>query len=71
MSALQRPLSAADDLAAELTDAAYQILLRHGLSRPFLDVELELWRELRAALGRGLPDRGAAWAPQLPLAEAV
>ena len=44
----------AEDLLAELTAAAYGVLLRHGLNGPFIDVELELWRELRAVLGRRL-----------------
>jgi hypothetical protein len=37
---------------ADLTDAAYRVVLRHGLQGPFLDVELELWRELRAVIAK-------------------
>jgi hypothetical protein len=39
-----------DDVVAQVTDIAYQALLQHGLRRPFLDVELELWRRIRAVL---------------------
>jgi hypothetical protein len=34
------------DFAAELTEAAYPVLLRHALVDNWLDVELELWRAL-------------------------
>jgi len=37
-------------LLAELTVAAHQVALRHGLRGSFLEAELELWRELRAVL---------------------
>lgn len=45
-------LSAADaeHLLAELAEAAYRVALRHGIKGPFIDVELDLWRELRAVL---------------------
>jgi len=43
----------AEALLAELAAAAYGVALRHGIKGPFIDVELELWRELRAVLGRG------------------
>ncbi len=39
-----------EGLLAELTAAAYQVALRHGLKGPFVDVELDLWRELRRVL---------------------
>jgi hypothetical protein len=44
---------------AELTDTAYRIGLRHGLQRPFLDVELELYLALNRIVER-LPPRHAA-----------
>jgi hypothetical protein len=47
-SAVQHPVS--DDLLAKLTRAAYQVALKHGFKSPFIDVELELWRELRAVV---------------------
>jgi hypothetical protein len=37
-------------LLAELTEAAYHVALRHGVRGPFLDMELDLWRELRRVL---------------------
>jgi hypothetical protein len=43
----------AEALLAELAAAAYGVALRHGIKGPFIDVELDLWRELRAVLGRG------------------
>ena len=42
--------SASEDVLANLTAAAYRVALRHGLRSPFIDVELELWRELRRVL---------------------
>lgn len=41
-----------EDFLAELTEAAYGVALRHGLKGPFINVELELWRELRAVFRR-------------------
>lgn len=35
-----------DDLVAGLTGAAYQVMLRHGLGRQWLDVELDLWHTM-------------------------
>ena len=42
--------SVAEDLLAELAAAAYLVALRHGIKGAFIDVELDLWRELRAVL---------------------
>ena len=39
-----------EDYAAELTEAAYPIVLRHGVWGNWLDVELELWRALTGAV---------------------
>lgn len=44
--------AAAEDLLAELAAAAYRVALRHGLKGAFIDVELDLWRELRRVLAR-------------------
>ncbi len=41
---------------AHVTDIAYQAVLRQGLSRPFVDVELDLWRQIRAAYRTSQPD---------------
>jgi hypothetical protein len=37
-------------LAAELTTAAYSVALRHGPGNSWVDLELELWRVLVAAV---------------------
>jgi hypothetical protein len=42
----------AEELLAELAAAAYGVALRHGIKGPFIDVELDLWRELRVVLDR-------------------
>ena len=42
----------AEELLAELAQAAYRVALRHGIKGPFIDVELDLCRELRAVLAR-------------------
>ena len=52
-------VSVAEDLLAELTTTAYRVALRHGFKGPFIDVELELWRELRNVLDRHEED--GAW----------
>ena len=41
-----------DELAAQVTEIAYQALLRQGLQQPFLEVELDLWRQIRSVLRR-------------------
>ena len=41
-----------EQLLAELAAAAYGVALRHGIKGSFLDVELDLWRELRGVLGQ-------------------
>jgi hypothetical protein len=42
----------AENFLAELAEAAYGVALRHGVKGAFIDVELELWRELRQVLDR-------------------
>ena len=49
-----------EDVLAELTTAAYRVALRHGLRDPFIDVELDLWRELRAAVQKSAARRKEA-----------
>lgn len=49
MFAFAFPSEQEDEFLARVTDIAYQTLLRHGLRQPFVDVELELWRQIRAA----------------------
>ncbi len=43
----QNPL---DAFAAELSDAAYQIALRHGLPDSWVDLELDLWSAVASTL---------------------
>jgi hypothetical protein len=50
------PSAVSEEVIAELAAVAYRVALRHGLRAPFIDVELDLWRELRAALGVESPD---------------
>jgi hypothetical protein len=35
-------------LIARLSRAAYDVALRHAPNQPFTELELEIWRELRA-----------------------
>lgn len=41
-----------EEILAELAAAAYGVALRHGIKGPFIDIELDLWRELRVVLDR-------------------
>ncbi len=51
---LNAPAAVSEDVLAELTSAAYHVALRHsGLRSPFVDLELDLWRELRRVLHAG------------------
>jgi hypothetical protein len=36
--------------AAELTDAAYPVMLRHGAGKNWLDLELDLWNAMIEAV---------------------
>jgi hypothetical protein len=38
---------ALDHFAAELTEAAYRVLLRRGVADNWLEMELELWQALK------------------------
>ena len=51
---LTTPTKVSEEVLAELTSAAYHVVLRHGGVRsPFIDVQLDLWRELRRVLHDG------------------
>jgi hypothetical protein len=39
-----------DDLGAELAEAAYPVVLRHGARGSSVDVELDVWRAIRRVL---------------------
>lgn len=58
VSALAAPET--ETLAAVLAAAAYRVVLRHGIQGPFIDVELDLWRELRSVLEQAEEER--SWA---------
>ena len=47
--------SDAEEVIAEITEIAYQAMLRDGFQGSFLDVELRLWRDIRDAYYRRLP----------------
>jgi len=49
-----------ENLAAELTDAAYPVVLRHGVAGSSIDLELDLWRALGETVQRW--ERGIAQA---------
>jgi hypothetical protein len=44
--------AALDTFAAELTDAAYPIALKYGVSGSSLDLELEIWKTLTELVRR-------------------
>jgi len=41
-----------ENLAAELTDAAYQLALRHGVRDKWHDLQLDLWGAMTQALAK-------------------
>jgi len=43
---------------ARLTTTAYQVALRHGIKGSFAELELNLWRELRAVCEADEPTDG-------------
>ena len=45
-----------DDFAAELAEAAYPIVLRNAPAENWLDLELELWRTMKKAVGKWAQD---------------
>jgi hypothetical protein len=48
--------TAMEDFAAELAETAYTIALRNASVGNWLDLELELWRTLRKAVGKWAQD---------------
>jgi hypothetical protein len=43
-----------EDLAAELTNAAYPVALQHGVVGSSIDLELDLWKALHDELRRAV-----------------
>lgn len=39
-----------DNFAAELTDAVYQVMLRHGLGNRWLEAQLKLWDTMKRVI---------------------
>jgi hypothetical protein len=57
------------DFAAELTRAAYPVMLRHGMGDNWLDVQLDLWKALMGTVEkweRERPRAGVTLVYQLP-----
>ena len=46
-----------ENLAAELTNAAYPVVLRHGVGEKWLDLELDLWKAMTESVKK--LDRGS------------
>jgi hypothetical protein len=46
-----------ENFAAELTDAAYPVALRHGVAGSSIDLELDLWRALGETVQRWKANR--------------
>ena len=49
-----------ETFAAELTDAAYPVALRHGTGDKWLDLELDLWRALADTIKKWVPELSQA-----------
>src|SRR5947207_11401504 len=58
MNLLADQNTVAESLAAELTSAAYPVLLRGGLGGSWVELELGLWKALAKTVGK--------WAQELP-----
>jgi hypothetical protein len=52
MTARINPAQIEEEFLAHITDIAYQALLREGLRGSFLEVQLRLWAQIRAAYWR-------------------
>jgi hypothetical protein len=44
--------TAVEEFAGELTDVAYPVALKHGVKGTSVDIELDVWRAFRTALGQ-------------------
>ncbi len=49
-----------EDFLARITEAVYSVVLRQGLQRSFVDVELELWQQVRNVFRREVVPDGPA-----------
>jgi hypothetical protein len=46
-----------EELAGELTNAAYPVVLKHGVKGSWVDVELDVWKAFRRELSRRAPGK--------------
>jgi hypothetical protein len=53
-----------EDFVARITDAAYGVVLKQGLQRSFVDVELELWQQIRRVFRAEIVPGDAARRPR-------
>jgi hypothetical protein len=56
--------SSPEDFLARITDAAYRVVLRQGLQRSFVDIELELWQQIRKVFRAEVLPRQLELAPE-------
>jgi hypothetical protein len=52
-----------ETFVARLATAAYQVALRHGIKGSFVDLELDLWHELRAVCEDDASEGAGKWRP--------
>lgn len=45
-----------ENLAAELTNAAYPVMLKHGMGRKWLEIELDLWTAMIESVKQMKPE---------------
>jgi hypothetical protein len=57
VAANTQQLALTEEVVAELAATAYRVALRHGTQGVFIDLELDLWRALRAKLSEAAADR--------------
>lgn len=43
-----------EEFLGNLTQAAYQVMVKNGFQKPFIEVELELWDVLREVIRRNM-----------------
>jgi hypothetical protein len=55
MNANGRINTSLDDLTAELTEAAYNVALQHEKPDSWIDLEMDLWHAMSAAVQRWVP----------------
>jgi hypothetical protein len=56
VEAVNRSDAALEALAAELTDAAFPVVLQRGIGEEWLELKLDLWRALDGAVKKSIPE---------------